>query len=222
MQVGAGIRRHGRAQLLVLAMALTACGQDAEPEPDAKPSAQAPTRNSTAGSTATAVASGVTVGAPGSACELPVTFATVRDWKAETIDNSATDSGDFGDLALRQGPVTAVCEIDAKPAGNIGFLRVFTAPPGNAGIRSVLAAFVAAEGKVGEAKYTPFKTGGLDGVQVDYLYSSEFLDEPKQESALAVGTPEGPVVLHLGGLDTEEHRAMLPALELARRTLRVG
>ncbi|MGX1542973.1 lipoprotein [Streptomyces adustus] len=216
MQVGAGIRRHGWAQLLVLAAALTACGQDAEPEQDAKPSA----RTSTAG--ATAVASGAIVGAPGSACALPVSFATVRDWKAEAIDNSAADSGEFGDLALRQGPVTAVCEIDAKPAGNIGFLRVFTGPPGDAAIRSVLAAFVAAEGKVSEAKYTPFRTGGLDGVQVEYLYSSEFLDEPKQESALAVATPEGPVVLHLGGLDTEEHRAMLPALELARRTLRVG
>ncbi|MPY35391.1 hypothetical protein FNH09_30415 [Streptomyces adustus] len=216
MQVGAGIRRHGWAQLLVLAAALTACGQDAEPEQDAKPSA----RTSTGG--ATAVASGATVGAPGSACALPVSFATVRDWKAEAIDNSVADSGEFGDLALRQGPVTAVCEIDAKPAGNIGFLRVFTGPPGDAAIRSVLAAFVAAEGKVGEAKYTPFRTGGLDGVEVEYLYSSEFLDEPKQESALAVATPEGPVVLHLGGLDTEEHRAMLPALELARRTLRVG
>ncbi|MFG2947285.1 lipoprotein [Streptomyces adustus] len=218
MQVGAGIRRHGWAQLLVLAAALTACGQDGEPEQDAKPSA----RTSTAGATATAVASGATVGAPGSACALPVSFATVRDWKAEAIDNSAADSGEFGDLALRQGPVTAVCEIDAKPAGNIGFLRVFTGPPGDAAIRSVLSAFVAAEGKVGEAKYTPFSTGGLDGVQVDYLYSSEFLDEPKQESALAVATPEGPVILHLGGLDTEEHRAMLPALELAKRTLRVG
>ncbi|MFB7336147.1 lipoprotein [Streptomyces adustus] len=216
MQVGAGIRRHGWAQLLVLAAALTACGQDAEPEQDAKPSA----RTSTGG--ATAVASGATVGAPGSACALPVSFATVRDWKAEAIGNSVADSGEFGDLALRQGPVTAVCEIDAKPAGNIGFLRVFTGPPGDAAIRSVLAAFVAAEGKVGEAKYTPFRAGGLDGVEVEYLYSSEFLDEPKQESALAVATPEGPVVLHLGGLDTEEHRAMLPALELARRTLRVG
>ena len=44
----------------------------------------------------------------------------------------------------------------------------------------------------------------------------------KEQRALAVTTKRGPVVLHLGGLDTEEHRAMLPAYELAKRTLRAG
>ncbi|MFD5348217.1 lipoprotein [Streptomyces anulatus] len=36
----------------------------------------------------------------------------------------------------------------------------------------------------------------------------------------AVATPDGPVVVHLGGMDTEEHTAMLPAFELAKKTLK--
>lgn len=59
-------------------------------------------------------------------------------------------------------------------------------------------------------------------MEVEYLYSSELLDETKKESAFAVTTADGPVVVHLGGLDTEEHEEMLPAYDLARRTLRTA
>lgn len=69
-------------------------------------------------------------------------------------------------------------------------------------------------------RYSTFTAGGLTGTEVEYLYTSEFLDEPKTEHALAVTTPRGPVVVHLGGLDTEEHKAMLPAYELVKRTLK--
>jgi hypothetical protein len=119
--------------------------------------------------------------------------------------------------------VTAACEIDAKPAGHIGFLRVWTGQPGDADARSVLRAFVAAEDNVSKEKYRDVKTGGgVAGVEVEYLYTSKLLDETKKERALAVTTPDGPVVLHLGGMDTEEHEAMLPAYELAKRTLRAA
>jgi hypothetical protein len=50
----------------------------------------------------------------------------------------------------------------------------------------------------------------------------EVLDEQRTESAFAVATPDGPVVVHLGGLDSEEHREMLPAYELAKQTLKLG
>jgi hypothetical protein len=36
---------------------------------------------------------------------------------------------------------------------------------------------------------------------------------------LAVRAPGGMVVLDLGGLDTEEHRSMVPAYEFAKSTL---
>ncbi|GLW47251.1 hypothetical protein Stsp02_29130 [Streptomyces sp. NBRC 14336] len=156
------------------------------------------------------------IGAKGSACELPVTFDVAKGWKAEAVDTSDPD------FVLRQGPVTLVCEIDAKPAGNIGFLRAWTGKPGDAGARGVLESFVAGQDGVSEEKYGSFTADGLTGAEVTYTYTSELLDEDKQERALAVTTDEGPFVLHLGGLDSEEHEAMLPALELAKKTLRAG
>ncbi|MFF4896365.1 lipoprotein [Streptomyces sp. NPDC001068] len=174
-----------------------------------------------------AARSGGTVGAAGSGCTLPVTFDTARGWRAEAVEGPAGAASDApgGDLAeslLRQGPVTLVCEIDAKPAGAIGFLRVSTGKPGRADAGAVLRAFVAAQAHTGGARYRTFTSGGLAGVRVDYVSTSGLSAESKRESALAVVTPDGPVVLHLGGLDSEEHDEMLPAFELARRTLRTA
>jgi hypothetical protein len=168
---------------------------------------------------------GSTVGAAGSACELPVTFDVAKSWKAEAVDaeGAGDASGDLAELAdafLRQGPVTMACEIDAKPAGNIGFLRVWTGKPGDADARTVLEGFVAAEEGASGEKYRTFTAGGLTGAEVEYATTSKLMEETKQEHALAVTTPDGPVVLHLGGMDTEEHEAMLPAYELAKSTLR--
>ncbi|MEU2060406.1 lipoprotein [Streptomyces sp. NPDC013455] len=181
-----------------------------------------------------AVATGGTIGAAGSACELPVSFRLAKHWKAKPVDAEKelgkASKGEDGDLTgalaeafLRQGPVTTACEIDAKPAGNIGFLRVWTGEPGDADAGGVLRAFVAAEDNVSKEKYRSFKTGGgLAAVEVEYLYTSKLLEETKKESAFAVSTPEGPVVLHLGGMDTEEHEEMRPAYDLAKRTLKLA
>ncbi|MGW5125831.1 lipoprotein [Streptomyces sp. NPDC004069] len=172
----------------------------------------------------TAVRGGGTIGAPGSACELPVTFDIAEGWKAEAVDPAAAGDSPAGkevtDALLRQGPVTAVCEVDARPAGHIGFLRVFTGSPDAGDASTALRAFVAAEDGVSGETYHSFAAGGLQGVEVAYLRTSELLDETKKERALAVDTARGPVVLHLGGMDTEEHEQMLPAYELARKTLR--
>ncbi|MGV9253154.1 lipoprotein [Streptomyces sp. NPDC003697] len=230
MLTGAGGVRRGAAHAWVLGgvlgIVLTGCSSG--PETDTPP----PTASAV--TTAGAVAkSGGIIGSAGSACALPVTFDVAEGWKAKAVRSgtaktpSAQDSKSPGagarelaDALLRQGPVTAVCEIDAKPAGNIGFLRVWTAGPGRDDARTVLGKFVAAEDGAGKARYRAFTAGGLDGAQVGYLVTNEFLDEPKKESALAVVTRRGPVVLHLGGLDSEEHEQMLPAFELAARTLR--
>lgn len=161
---------------------------------------------------------GGTIGAKGSSCELPVTFDIAEEWTAETVD--VGPAGDVAEELLRQGPVAVTCEIDAKPAGNIGYLRVWTGEPAKDDARAVLEAFVEAQAGASKETYRTFKTGGLDGVEVEYLYTSELLDETKKERALAVVTSDGPVVVHLGGLDTEEHEEMLPAYQLAKRTLR--
>ncbi|MGW2958610.1 lipoprotein [Streptomyces sp. NPDC001220] len=207
-----GTLARGAVPLALLAGLLTGCGVSARAT-DVTVSGQA---------SGGAARSGGTVGAAGSACALPVTFDIARGWRAEAVDGPASDGTD-GDLArslLRQGPVTLACEIDAKPAGAIGFLRVSTGKPGSGDAGAVLRAFVAAEDGTGKAGYRTFTSGGLTGVRVDYVHTSELLDETKRESALAVVTPRGPVVLHLGGLDSAEHDEMLPAFELALQTLR--
>ncbi|MET7733431.1 lipoprotein [Streptomyces sp. NPDC005402] len=207
MPVGAGNTWLRMAHAALLAGVLTGCSEATEGD-DSAESARPSTTAQVSGPDGTAASSGGTVGAAGSACELPVSFDTAKSWTAEAVK-----------APLSQGPVTLACEIDAKPAGNIGFLRVWAGKSGAADARTVLEAFVAAEDGVSGEKYSAFTSGGLSGVQVEYLYASELLEEKKKESAFAVTTPDGPVVVHLGGLDTEEHEEMLPAYELARRTL---
>ncbi|MEW2260163.1 lipoprotein [Streptomyces sp. NPDC047869] len=235
MQVKVGNVRGGTVGLTagtaLLAAVMSGCagssGADGKGRSDSPAKAEA-----TTGAAAGTAASAGTIGAAGSACELPVSFDLAKHWKAKGIDAGAemskaskgsdSLSGDLAEAFLRQGPVTTACEIDAKPAGNIGFLRVWTGKPGDADARTVLREFLAAEDNVSEEKYHSFRTAaGVAGVEVEYLYTSKLLEETKKETALAVGTPDGPVVLHLGGMDTAEHEEMRPAYELAKRTLRV-
>ncbi|MEU5595311.1 lipoprotein [Streptomyces sp. NPDC020298] len=217
--------------MMVLAAVLGGCaGSPDGDDPKSSPSASAASRGT--GAANAPAERGGSIGTAGSACELPVTFDIAKDWKAKAVDSgkytSATDgdggdgdlAGDLADALLHQGPVTLACEVDAKPAGNIGFLRAWKGEPGDADARAVLRAFVAAEDNTSKAKYRAFKTGALSGVEVEYVYTSKLLDESKKECALAVTTAHGPVVLHLGGMDSEEHEEMLPAYELAKRTLR--
>ncbi|MEU8034152.1 lipoprotein [Streptomyces sp. NPDC049099] len=223
----------GRVVMAVaLAAVLGGCAESAD-GPGKSASGASPSARSE-GARGTATASGGSIGAAGSSCELPVRFDIAKGWKAKPVDAekelSKTSKGSDGDLngaladaLLRQGPVTTACEIDAKPAGHIGFLRVWTGKPGDADAGAVLRRFVTAEDNVSKEKYHSVKTGGgLSGVEVEYLYTSKLLEETKKETALAVSTPDGPVVLHLGGMDSEEHDAMRPAYELAKQTLMLG
>jgi hypothetical protein len=157
----------------------------------------------------TATPSGGTVGAAGSDCPLPVRFDIARHWRARPVDAEAelskTSKGSDGALTA------ALAD---------SFLRVWTGKDGNADAGTVLRQFVAAEENTGKATYRTVRTGGgLSGVEVEYVYTSKLLEESRKETALAVSTPDGPVVLHLGGMDTEEREAMRPACELAKRTL---
>ncbi|MFH0180564.1 lipoprotein [Streptomyces cacaoi] len=199
---------------------MTGCAAE-EADPDATSGAS----GASATTTAKVAQRGGSIGASGSACELPVTFDIAEFWKAEAVDaeETSTATGDLADLAdafLRQGPVTMACEVDAKPAGKIGFLRVWTGEPGDTDARAVLEDFVAAAQAASGARYSTVKAGDITGTEVEYVTTSELLEETKKEHALAVTTSEGPVVLHLGGMDTAEHEAMLPAYELAKSTLR--
>lgn len=167
----------------------------------------------------TAAAEGATLGAPGSACELPVTFALAADWKPEAV---RVDAGsELAELG-QQGSATMVCEIDAKPAGNIGYLRVWQGKGSGTAPRAALEDFVAGDTNASEASYKATEAGPVAAAEVTYTVTVELLDERKTERAFAVATPDGPVVVHLGGLDSQEHEEMLPAYELAKRTLKLG
>ncbi|PIM74162.1 hypothetical protein CTU88_02285 [Streptomyces sp. JV178] len=223
------VRGAALAQVAVLAGLLAGCSQPVEGD-GAKPSSSAGGVTGSAGSGKgdDVAASGGSVGAAGSPCELPVAFDTAKNWKAEAVDTGTAEGGDevaaeLAEALLHQGPFTAACEIDAKPAGNIGFLRVWTGEAGaEAGdARALLKEFVKAEGDTSKAKYSDFSSDSeVSGAEVEYLYTSEALEETKKERAFLTVTAEGPVVVHLGGLDTGEHEDMLPAYELAKRTLR--
>ncbi|MFB7507980.1 lipoprotein [Streptomyces broussonetiae] len=234
MQVRLGAMGGGVVVAVALAAVLGGCAESADGGGNKAAGASASAKGTADGGSGAgkgAAASGGTIGAAGSLCALPVRFAVAERWKAKGIAAEAelsraskgSDSDPTAALAdslLRQGPVTAACEIDAKPAGNIGFLRVWTGKDANTDAGTVLRQFVAAEDGTSKAKYRSVKTGGgLAGVEVEYLHTSKLLGETKKETALAVGTPDGPVVLHLGGMDTEEHEAMRPAYELAKQTM---
>ncbi|MDT9688446.1 lipoprotein [Streptomyces sp. P9(2023)] len=192
---------------LVAAGALTGCaGTTPEPDHVVQPA------KSPAAEAAKAAGS---VGAAGSACELPVSFGLAADWRPAAV--KATDDEVFAALG-KQGPATMVCEIDAKPAGNIGYLRVWTAGTGPA--RTALEGFVKAEQNTSKVSYKETKAGALPVVEVTYTVYNKLMEESKEESAFAVAAPKGTVIVHLGGLDSQEHREMLPAYELARGTLK--
>ncbi|MFE9457502.1 lipoprotein [Streptomyces californicus] len=167
------------------------------------------------------------LGGAGSACELPVTFDLAAAWKPKKIEVGPVDKENPLAEALtdltEQGTVRAVCEINAKPAGNIGFLRVWQGDASDRDDpRAVLKAFTADDSEVRKATYAQVEAGELAAAEVEYTVYSELLEEEKPQRAFAVSTPDGPVVVHLGGMDTEEHTAMLPAYELAKRSVKLG
>ncbi|MET9593648.1 lipoprotein [Streptomyces sp. NPDC006516] len=167
----------------------------------------------------TAPEKGGTLGAPGSACELPVTFDLAAGWKPRAVE--VEPGSELAELG-RQGSATMVCEIDAKPAGNIGYLRVWQGKGAGTAPRAALEDFVAGDPNATGASYEETEAGSVAAAEVTYTVDIELLDEQKTERAFAVATPLGPLVVHLGGLDSQEHEEMLPAYELARKTLKLG
>ncbi|QGZ50732.1 hypothetical protein GPZ77_22270 [Streptomyces sp. QHH-9511] len=205
------MRHHIRVRTLAPAVAALAaagllggCAADPVPLLVAEDSAARPT-----------AAPKASLGAPGTACPLPVSFDLAAQWKPKAVH--ASDDEVFAALG-KQGPATMVCEIDAKPAGNIGYMRVWSAGKGRA--RTALEGFVKAEENTSKVVYKETKAGGLPATEVTYTVYNKIMEESKEERAFAVSTPKGTVIVHLGGLDTQEHREMLPAYELARDSVK--
>lgn len=207
--------------LLLAAVALTGCssGSDGAKKVDTKPGG-APAKATGRATADTSAAKGGTVGGSGSVCKLPVVLDTAQHWTAEAVVAGKPGS-DFAELGI-QGPVTLACEIDAKPAGHIGFLRVWKGDDKGSTARGALEGFVKADTNPSKITYTQTTVGKLSVTEARYTIYSELLDESRPNRAFAVATPDGPVVVHLGGLDAYEHKSMLPAFELAKRSVRLG
>ncbi|MEU2392858.1 lipoprotein [Streptomyces sp. NPDC007369] len=217
--VGAGVLLAGVTACASSKSEKAAGGGDAQPAQ----AAATGTPNPAAGAGAAAEAAG-SIGGDGTPCRLPVSFDLVQDWRPKAVTHAEDDR--FAAL-FKQGGMTLACEIDAKPAGNIGFLRVWTAdePAGPGDARKVLESFMAGEKTKGAPAYTEVRagTGSAALPAVEAAYETAPLDEAKKESAFAVVTPGGAaVVVHLGGLDSAEHEAMQPAYRLARQSLKPG
>ncbi|MGX6604781.1 lipoprotein [Micromonosporaceae bacterium Da 78-11] len=170
----------------------------------------------------------VRVGAAGSACSLPVSFDLVARWKPSAVDLAG--AGELADL-YRNGPFSAVCEIDAKPAGNIGFLRVYTAPGRTGRVRGHLETFIAAEApearkagnhEVSKVKYSDVVIGGEPAAEVTWETYNKTMEHASKYSAFALNTPSGAVVVQLSPFGADEHAKVLPAFQLAERTLVVN
>lgn len=165
--------------------------------------------------------SGGKIGGAGPDCPMPVTFEIGKSWKAKTVTNTAAD--EERGLVARQGGFTLVCEVDAKPAGNIGFLRVWTATATHPGVDPLadLQKFLAADHYITIPEYRSVTLGSVTGAECTYVRDHPEADVKKRERVLAVPTAHGSVMLALGGLDTEEHEQMLPAYVLAKKTVQV-
>lgn len=168
------------------------------------------------------------LGPAGSACVLPVSFDLPPLWKPKAVD--VVELGELASL-YRNGPFTAVCEVDAKPAGEIGFLRVYTASGRTGSPRSHLEAFIAAENpearkagnfEVGKTGYRDLTIGGEPAAEVTYETYNKAMEHESKYSAFALNTARGAVVVKLSPFGADEYANVRPAFDLAERTLTVN
>ncbi|WP_347404845.1 lipoprotein [Micromonospora sp. WMMD1102] len=148
---------------------------------------------------------------------LRISFEMPARWKAKPVEVDP----EFAELA-ELGGANMWCEIDAKPAGNIGFLRVWMVDRGAViGARKGLEQFLDEYGKLTDVQYRETKAGPISAIEATFLKESELTGEPTRGRALVVGTRMGTFLLTLGGTDTEEYEEMLPAYQLAKSTFAI-
>jgi hypothetical protein len=149
------------------------------------------------------------------ACALPVTVPLADKWLAKPVGTN----GGLPAALVRQGESTLACEIDAKPAGQVGFLRIWIAKRGATDPRPVVEAFLAADRGLTDVAFRDVKAGGMKATEATFRRESPMEAGGKRERALAVAAPTGVAVLALSGLNSEQYDAMLPAYVLARRDM---
>ncbi|MGI5215387.1 lipoprotein [Plantactinospora sp. CA-290183] len=163
-------------------------------------------------------APGDTIGADGTPCAtLRVTFDMPTKWTAKPVEVTE-ESAELAQL----GGANMWCEIDAKPAGAIGFLRVWMVDKGAVvGARKGLEQFLAAYGTLSEVRYRDTKAGPISAIEATFLQESELTGDRKRGRAMVVATRLGTYLFTLGGTDTDEFEAMFPAYQLMKQSFAV-
>ncbi|TDP98056.1 lipoprotein [Labedaea rhizosphaerae] len=179
-----------RAVALVLGLVLlAACGPDEGNGPWSDGAEQAP--------------AGATIGGTSGPCPLPVTMTIAKGWKAAGVP---AGTGSMGDAAL-------ACEVDAKPAGHLGFLRIYvTGSPVEP--KNLLKAVVAKSKQVNGEQYRESKPG------VELTYLSDVGGDQVRSRAYAATVNGRTVLVVLDAFDSEEYDAMIGAYLLAQHTIR--
>ena len=202
------------AALAVAALTTAACeSPEATPPTTAGPPATTAAGTGPTPDSPSAAVAKTRVGAAAGGCRLPVSFGIAEDWKPKAVEVTGDDP--LAELT-RRGPLTMACEIDAKPAGSIGFLRVWT---GKGEPRAALTALIGADAR--EPAFREVPIGGRPGLEVVYQQKDKLDDTIDPERAFAVPTGTGVAAVALDSLDGEEHADMLPAYELAKASLTV-
>ncbi len=172
------------------------------------------------------------VGGADSPCPLPFVFDRAQGWVPERLDPMTSEeraTTDPDDLALLDrisspGPFQAACELSSPI--NVGFLRVFAGPARLAGRdpEKILTTFIEAyDSNVSDIAFAEVSSeAGLALVEATYEQHRAPDDDGVPQRAFLVSGTDGVAVVHLGGLDAEEHDGMLPAYELARRSVRLA
>lgn len=166
-----------------------------------------------------------TIGDPGSACPLPVTFDRAIGWQPDVPGpvDAVTDASlrEALDALTSPGPFELACEVEAP--SNVGLLRVYTGPAKLASRdpERLLRTFAdELEGGTDLTFATRESPDGLPITDVTYTEVVELLDEERPRRAFLVAVDDAVVVVHIGGLDAEEHEGMVPAFELAMGSVR--
>lgn len=161
------------------------------------------------------------IGGADSTCPLPVTFDRARGWAPERIADDAGKGEPALEALVRPGPFRVACELESPV--NVGYLRIYVGPTTLASEdpEQVLGQFVKDLDEGIEPIFASFESGeGLVGTEVAYV---DILagERVKRRAFLVAGT-DGVAVVHVGGLDDEEHAGMLPTFELAKESVRVS
>lgn len=180
--------------LIAAALLLAGCGGE-----DNKPATEgsAPWNDGTKPASSSAK-----IGGSDTPCQLPVAIDIPDKWKPVALSP--------GDARL--GGLDLLCEIDAKPANAVGFMRVWAGGTGDT--RTKLESFVGAQGKISNAEYRDTSVGQGSGVEATWL-----VEDTGRHRAFAMTTPLKTVVVSSGGIDDSEYQKMLPAFLLAKQSL---